>query len=323
MRIVLTGATGFVGRALTDKLIAAGHEVAVPVRNPERARRLLPAQVRCLPADPASAETAEALQGCGALIHLAGESVAGGRWSAARRRRIHDSRGPAMRRLLEAATAGPGTGPGMVISASAVGYYGDRGDEELTESSALGTGFLAELCRDWEDALLGAAGGDSRRVALRRVTVLRIGMVLGRRGGAMTPGGAMARLPPVFRAGLGGRLGSGRQWMSWIHLEDLTELILFALQSPKVSGVHNAEVFNAVAPGPVTNREFTETLASLLHRPAILHAPAFALRLALGQMSSILLHSQRVVPAAALAQGFTFRYQDLRAALEEVCAKGT
>jgi uncharacterized protein (TIGR01777 family) len=297
MKIALTGATGFVGRALTQKLLANGHDVTALVRSPERAARALPPQVARMAWNEAG--ESDAMEGAGALIHLAGESVAGGRWTRARRRRIHESRGPALARLLESA----GELPGVIISASAVGIYGDRGDEELTENSPAGGGFLAEVCQDWEAALQSRPAAETRRVALR------IGMVLGRGGGAM------ARLLPVFRMGLGGRLGQGRQWMSWIHLEDLTELILFALETPGLSGA-----VNAVSPQPVSNREFTEAMAKAVGRPAFFHAPAFALRLALGQMSGIMLDSQRVLPAAALEQGFTHRYTSLEMALEEVCA---
>jgi uncharacterized protein (TIGR01777 family) len=209
-----------------------------------------------------------------------------------------------MRRLREAMAQAEGGGPAVILSASAVGYYGDRGEEKLEEASPPGEGFLAEVCRDWEGALLDGPADGTRRAAFR------IGMVLG------PGGGAMARLLPVFRAGLGGRLGNGRQWMSWIHVEDLAELLLFALQTPSVSGV-----LNAVAPQPVTNREFTRTLAGVLRRPALLPAPAFALRLLLGEMSSILLESQRALPSTALAQGFSFRFPELRAALEDVCGR--
>lgn len=306
MKIVLTGATGFVGSVLAPKLLAGGHEVAALVRNTERAQRILPPQVAALPWEAGAG--AAAMEGAGALIHLAGESVAAGRWSGARRKRIQQSRGPALERLLRSVSARSpkqsAKAPGVVISASAVGYYGNRGAEELIETSPPGEGFLAELCRDWEGALQTGAGGKSRRVALR------IGMVLGRNGGAL------ARILPVFRAGLGGRLGNGRQWMSWIHMEDLTGLILFALESPALSGA-----VNAVAPEPVTNSEFTRTLAEVLHRPAFFHAPAFALKRAMGEMSSILLESQRVLPAAAQANGFTFRFPTLRAALADLCGK--
>lgn len=299
MKIALTGATGFVGRALTKKLLANGHQVAALVRNAERAGRALPSQVACLPWDAGGERSA--MEGAGALIHLAGEPVAGGRWMGARRRRIHDSRGPALARLLESA----GELPAVIISASAVGIYGDRGEEELSEASPAGEGFLARVCLDWEAALQTRPEHEARRVALR------IGMVLGRGGGAL------ARLLPVFRMGLGGRLGHGRQWMSWIHLEDLTELILFALENPGLSGA-----VNAVSPQPVRNREFTGTLAGIVRRPAFFHAPAFALRLALGEMSTILLESQRALPAAAQQQGFAHRYPALGPALEEVCRKG-
>ena len=303
MKIVLTGGTGFVGRALVNRLLAGGHDLAVLTRDVTRARSLLPEGVAChtwnAPGDP----PLEALSGAEALIHLAGEGVADGRWTARRRRRIRESRVLGARRLLEALRKA-GEKPGVILSASAVGFYGNRGNEVLSEEAAPGAGFLAEVCRDWEQALFSAELPGTRRAALR------IGMVLG--GG----GGALARLLPVFRLGLGGPVGGGRQWMSWIHRADLVELIVFALENRAVEGP-----VNAVAPNPVRNGEFTRILASVLRRPAVLPVPGPLLKLALGEMASIVLEGQRVEPAAAASHGFRFRFEKLREALEDICGR--
>ncbi|MCZ6645804.1 MAG: TIGR01777 family oxidoreductase [SAR324 cluster bacterium] len=301
MKILLTGATGFIGRALTQNLAAAGHEAVLLTRDPDRAKQALPQAAACYPWRSEEVPPEEALHGAGAVVHLAGESVVGGRWTAARRTRIYDSRIIGIRRLLEG-LRDTGVSPQVIVSSSAVGYYGDRGEELLNESSAQGTGFLAEVCADWEAALFGSDLTGTRCVALRT------GMVLG------TGGGALARLLPLFRVGLGGPVGSGRQWISWIHLADMVALILYALENPAMTGV-----VNAVAPNPVTNREFARTLGRVLRRPALLPAPAFALKLALGEMATIVLDSQRVEPRAAAEAGFRFRFDHLREAMEEIC----
>jgi uncharacterized protein (TIGR01777 family) len=269
MRIAVTGASGFVGRATVARLAAAGHTV-------------LPMKLRENPAAPP----------CDAVVHLAGEPIAQ-RWTAEAKRRIRESRVEGTRRLVESFRGAP---PRTLVAASAIGYYGSRGDEILTEDSAPGAGFLAELCVEWE-----RAAAEARFLGVR-VIQLRIGMALGRGGGALP------RMLPAFRLAVGARLGSGRQWMSWIHVEDLAALIEFALNS--LDGP-----VNAVAPQPVTNAEFTRALASAVRRPAFAVAPAFLLKLLLGEMSDVLLSSQRVAPRAAESAGFTFRYPELRAAL--------
>jgi uncharacterized protein (TIGR01777 family) len=273
MRIAMTGASGFIGRALTARLQAAGHAV-----EPLRTR-----------------ETVQAPP-CDAVVHLAGEPVAQ-RWTPEAKRRIRDSRVEGTRRLVES-LARMSPPPAVLVSASAVGIYGSRGDETLTESSPPGSGFLAEVCVAWErEAQAAGALGI-------RVVNPRIGVVLGRGGGALE------RMLPIFRHGAGGHLGSGRQWMSWIHLDDLTALIEFALDNPGLRGP-----LNATAPHPLTNTEFTHTLGAALHRPAVLPVPAFALKLKFGEMASVLLDSQRAIPEALQAAGFQFRYPDLGPAL--------
>jgi uncharacterized protein len=274
MNIAVTGASGFVGRALAGRLREAGHTV-----------------------HPVSTRSTTVLDGSDAVVHLAGEPV-GQRWTAAARARISESRIEGTRALVHAMRERP---PQVLISASAVGYYGSRGDELLTESSAPGEGFLERVAVGWERE---AQAAESLGV---RVVRLRIGMALG------NGGGALARMLLPFKLGVGGRIGSGKQWVSWIHLDDLTSLILFLLKESTVRGA-----FNAVSPHPVTNREFTRALASALHRPAILPVPPFALRLLFGEMAAVLLASQRAIPEAATRAGFTFQYPDVFAALAQI-----
>jgi uncharacterized protein (TIGR01777 family) len=242
---------------------------------------------------------AESLAGVDAVVHLAGEPVAQ-RWTAAARGRIRRSRVEGTRNLMEglAKLLRP---PRVVVCASAVGYYGSRGDEVLSEASLPGEGFLPEVCVAWEREA-EAAGFFGARVVR-----LRIGVVLARGGGAL------ARMLPPFRLGIGGRLSTGRQWMSWIHLDDLVGLIRFALENDSLRGA-----VNAVAPAPATNAEFTRALAAAVHRPAIFPVPAPALRLLFGEMAQVMLSSQRAAPFAAQAAGFEFRHADLRAALRDV-----
>lgn len=305
MKIVVTGATGFVGRPLVGRLVADGHEVIAWTRDPGRARLHLPALCSAERWDPHAATDPTRLRGIDAVLHLAGESVAGGRWTTARKREIRASRVDGSRALVDALGALPaGERPRALLSASAIGYYGDRGDELLDEGSAPGDGFLAEVCRAWE-AEVARAG----ELGLRTVSV-RVGVVLGRDGGAL-----QAMLPP-FRLGAGGRVGSGRQWMSWIHLDDLVALFVHALGDERIAGP-----LNGVAPNPVTNATFTRELGRALGRPTIVPVPAVALRLALGEMATILLASQRVQPARALESGFAFRWPELGPALDDLCAE--
>jgi uncharacterized protein (TIGR01777 family) len=296
MRALVTGATGFIGRRLVARLEAP----VVLSRSPEAARRVL-GDVRAFAWDPeAGPPPADAFDGVDTVFHLAGEPVAGGRWTAERKARIRSSREQGTRHLVTGLQAAS-TRPAVLVSASAVGYYGDRGDQELDESAAPGAGFLAEVCRVWEDEAVRA------REAGLRVVPVRSGIVLGE------DGGALGRLLPLFRAGLGGTLGGGDQWMPWVHVDDVVGLMLHAAATQGMDGPANA-----VAPGIVRNREFTRALASALGRPAFLPVPSFALHLALGEFGESLTHSQRVVPAAARSAGYAFAHPALAGALTAV-----
>jgi len=240
----------------------------------------------------------ELLGGFDAFVHLAGESIAGGRWSARRKKLITDSRVLGTRNLAEGFQR-CGSAPGVLISSSAVGFYGNRGDEELDERSSPGTGFLSDLSVSWEK--------EANRITSlgSRLVLLRTGVVLS------TTGGALFKMLPPFRLGLGGRLGDGKQFMSWIHLDDQVDIIEFALKNRSVEGV-----LNATAPNPVRNIEFTRQLAEILHRPTLFSVPGSLLRLALGEMAdALLLEGQRVLPRKAAEAGFRFRYPELSKAL--------
>lgn len=294
--IAITGASGFVGTALQERLVAAGHEVFRFVRRATE-------DPRSIRWDPATgAIDADKAAGLDAVVHLAGENVAGGRWSAARKERIRQSRGPATRRLCAALAQLPR--PPVLLSASATGLYGDRGDETLDETSPPGSGFLAEVAQEWERATepLAQRGG--------RVCLLRIGVVLGK------DGGALKKMLPPFRLGLGGPIGSGAQWTSWIALDDLCAAIAFLLADPAARGP-----YLCVSPRPVTNRDFAKALGRAVHRPALLPVPAFALRLLFGEMAdAVLLSSQRALPRRLLEAGFAFAHEDLDGALRSVLA---
>ncbi len=300
MQVTITGGTGLIGRALARRLREAGDPVRVTGR---RRPRELDSEVNFWAWDvTAGAPPPECLEGSDAVVHLAGESVAQ-RWTAEVKERIRASRVQGTRRLVDS-LGRMAKKPEVLVAASAVGVYGDRGDEWLSETSAPGEGFLAEVARQWEQE---AEGAEAYGV---RVVRLRLGIVLAR------DGGALARMLPLFRYGLGGVLGTGRQWMSWIHLEDVVELIRFAMHQTRLRGA-----VNAVAPNPVSNAEFTRTLASLVHMPALFRVPAFAMRLAYGEMAGMLLGGQRVRPEAALSAGFAFRWSELRPALEDLLAR--
>lgn len=298
LRAAVTGATGLIGRALCRELVApvilsrAAESAAFAGRG-ARVHRWSPV------AEPAPAA---ALTGIDAVFHLAGEPVAGGRWTAERRRRIHDSRVLGTRHLV-AGLAALERRPAVLVSASAIGYYGDRGDELLDEGSRRGSGFLAEVCAAWEREAMAAA-----ELGVR-VVCLRVGIVLA------ADGGALPRMLPAFRLGLGGPLASGRQWMSWIHLDDVVGLLLHAGRERRLQGP-----VNAVAPAPVTNAEFTRALGEAVGRPARLPVPALALRAAFGEMAGVLTGSQRVLPRLAPASGYDYAYGSLGAALASLLA---
>jgi uncharacterized protein len=298
MRALVTGATGFIGK----KLVARIEQPVVLSRRPDAAKSLFPdAQIHSWQPE-SGPPPAEALQGVDVVFSLAGESVAGGRWTPQRKERIRKSRVEGTRNLVRGIEALKKR-PRALVSISAVGYYGSRGDEVLTESAKPGSDFLAEVCMAWE-----AEANRAATLGVRVVTP-RVGVVLGK------DGGALARMLPPFKLRLGGRLGDGRHWMPWIHIHDLVEILLFAGKF-KISGA-----VNAVAPTPVMNREFTRALAAALHKPAIFPVPEFALRLMFGELASVLLASQRVVPEVAIKSGIRFKYTSLRTALDQILGK--
>lgn len=295
MTIAITGASGLIGRALSQRLTDDGHRVIRLVRS----RNDGPDTIYWSPSDRVLERSA--LEHIEVVVHLAGENLAAGRWTEARKKAIRDSRVVGTRLLAEA-LASLSSKPKLFLSASATGYYGDRGEELLDETASRGEGFLAELVEDWEAASLPAA-----RVGIRTVNV-RIGVVLARGGGAL------AKMLPVFRLGLGGKLGSGRQYMSWIALEDLVAAVLFIIRHENLAGP-----VNATAPHPVTNLEFTQRVGRRLHRPTILPVPAFALRLLFGEMAEeTVLAGARVVPGKLTEAGFAFQFPRLETALQAV-----
>jgi uncharacterized protein (TIGR01777 family) len=310
MKVLLTGATGFIGSALVARLLAEGDEVRVLSRDPARAEANFGSpgkktkgsnpHLKCFAWDPErEVAPATALNDVDAVIHLAGENVASGRWDSTRKTRILESRRLGTRNLADGIRVLKKKP--ILLSTSAIGFYGDRGDEVLDEKSGKGPGFLASVCEIWEN--------EAKRAEADRLVILRNGVVLGLHGGALE------KMLPIFKAGVAGRIGSGKQWISWVHLEDVLQAYLFALRDERVSGI-----YNLTAPEPVRNADLTQALASVLGRPAALPVPVFALKLALGEMAQeTLLASQRVVPERWLGQPqFRFRYPSLLPALEEL-----
>jgi len=292
-RVLISGASGPIGTALVPFLEQAGADITRLVRGPGR-------NIREVSWDPLSDLAPASISGFQAVIHLAGESVVG-RWTAAKKEAIRESRVRGTRSVASALALADSK-PRVFICASAIGFYGDRGEEILTEQSAGGNGFAAELSREWEaESALAAKAG------IRTVN-LRIGLVLS------SHGGALAKMLPVFRLGLGGRLGSGKQWWSWIHVDDIAGAVRHAIETPTLSGP-----LNLVSPSPVRNEGFTRVLASVLGRPALFPVPAAAARLALGEMAQeLMLSSQRVEPAKLTASGYRFGFVDLRKALQSL-----
>jgi uncharacterized protein len=286
MKILLTGATGFVGASLARRLESLGH-IVLPVSRRPGARY-----------DWSDEGLARGVREADAVIHLAGENLFDKRWTRKQKQVLWSSRSDATRRLAALVAA---RRPECFISASAVGYYGASEDARFGEDSPRGQGFLAELCGEWEAATRGAADAGVR------TAIIRAGVVLGK------DGGALAKMLLPFRLGIGGPLGNGRQWLSWIHIDDLTSLIAFILGNPNAAGV-----FNATAPHPVTMTQFARSLGRALHRPAVMPVPAPILRLALGEVADVLLTGQYVEPRRAAEAGFTFRFSDVEPALRDV-----
>ena len=296
MNVTITGASGLIGRRLLRMLAKDGHSLTAASRH---AGTNLPPGVKLAVWDAARGEfPVDAIKDANAIIHLAGAPVAQ-RWNDRVKQEIRDTRILGTRNLVQS-IAKLQKKPPVLICASAIGYYGSRGDEILTESSTPGVDFLGETCVAWEKEVQAAVSMGIR------VVRIRIGIVLDRRGGALQ------RMLPPFRFGLGGKLGAGTQWMSWIHLDDLAGLFRYALVNPVVGPV------NGVAPNPVTNADFTKELAKAVHRPAIFPVPPFALKLLFGEMSEVLLASQRVAPKNAEKAGFTFRHPELPGALADL-----
>jgi uncharacterized protein (TIGR01777 family) len=296
MKVVLAGGSGFLGRALHAALRDAGHDVLVLTRRP----RPDVGTDRPWTPDGTAGPWASALDAVDAVVNLAGEGIADKRWTAARKLALRDSRLLATRSLTAALRLCTPR-PRVVLTSSAIGYYGAHGDEPVTEQSPPGADFLAQLCVEWErEAVAPASPGT-------RVAIVRTGIVLHPRGGALK-----SMLPP-FRLGIGGPMGTGRQYMAWIHLLDWLGMVRWILERPALSGV-----FNATAPTPVTNRDFARALGRALHRPAIAPAPGFALRIMFGEFASFLLTGARVLPASAQAQGYQFRFATLDDALRDL-----
>jgi len=297
MNIVIAGGTGFLGRPLTESFVRDGHDVIVLTRGSAS----VAAGARAVPWTPngESGAWAAAVDGADVVVNLAGESIAGRRWTAAHKQRILDSRVDATRSLA-AAIRGAAVPPSVFVSGSAVGYYGPLGGEPVTEEHAAGSDFLADVCRRWEEEAARAAS------ARTRVICIRTGIVLER------DGGALPQMLPPFRFGAGGPVGSGRQYWPWIHRDDWTALVRWTIATPGITGA-----INATAPRPVTNKAFAQALGRAMHRPAFMPAPAFALRLLLGEMAdALLLSGQNAVPAKAERSGFGFSYNTVDTALD-------
>jgi uncharacterized protein len=300
MRVFVTGATGFIGRALTLRLLGGGHLVSALVRSEVSAQNRLGPEVKLLPANAGPDELRETLSMCEAVINLVGEPILGGRWNLRRRRAITESRLATTARIV-AAIDEASPRPRVLISASAVGYYGDCGDELVDENSPPGRGFIADLCGDWE------AQAHQAEASGARVFILRLGIVLG------PEGGALRQMITPFQFYAGGPIGSGRQFMPWIHLHDLVELLATALEDERYRG--SAIV---AAPNPVRNRDFARALGKTLSRPSLLPVPAVVLNVLLGEAATVLLGSQRVIPRVLEGLGFRWRFDDLAAALRDI-----
>ncbi len=299
MKILITGATGLVGSHLAQKLLREGHSVIAVTRNAEKARHLGTEIVEWKNPEK-EIFPAGALQGVEAVVHLAGEHIAATRWTEDQKKRIRNSRILSTRNLV-AAIAAAETRPKAFICASAIGFYGDRSNEELTEDASAGKGFLADVCKEWEHEAQQVSA-----LGVRGVQV-RIGIVFAQESGALK------EMLPIFKFGLGGSLGSGEQWFPWVHVNDVVGIFQHAIFTESIHGS-----INATAPVSVTNAEFTHALAEVLHRPAFFFVPSFALRIGLGEMSDMLLSSYRVIPKVAIDTGYQFEFTKLRDALKDL-----
>ncbi len=304
MKVAIAGATGFVGSRLVERLHSEGHSVLVLARDSERAQRVFPASaypnleiVAYTPAESGDWQTS--IAGCDSVVNLAGVPIAEEKWTPARKQAILDSRKLTTAKLVEAiALVNPK--PSVLVSTSAIGYYGTSETAEFDETSPAGDDFLAAVCQEWE------AAAQPVKDMGTRLAILRFGIILGK-------GGALAKMLPPFKLFAGGPIGTGKQWFSWIHRDDVVNLILYALQNPQIEGV-----LNATAPNPVRMNEFCETLGAVLQRPSWLPVPAFALEFLLGDGAKVVLEGQKVLPKGTLASGFQYQYPTLKLALEEI-----
>ncbi len=301
-RILITGATGFIGRELSSRLIQAGYEVVALSRNPEKNSSLLPQNTRLIKWDGHSCDKwIDTVSGATAIVNLAGENIGSGRWTRAKKRRVLESRLNVSKAIISAVEQADPK-PKALIQASGIGYYGMRGEELLDEDSSLGTGFLAEVSTQWEESIRSV---EKHGV---RLAIMRLAPVLGKSGGMI------ARVLPAFRFYLGCVPGSGRQWFSWIHLEDVVSVIQLLIENQDMSGI-----FNLTAPNPLQANQFYKLLAKLMHRPTPLKIPAFALRLILGEMADeLLMADQRAIPKKLLDKGYAFKYATAESALAEI-----
>ena len=305
-RVVVTGATGIIGRGVCEALLARGDQPVAFSREPQRARGSLPAGVEILPwaAPSENPPPTGMLAGSDAIVNLMGEPISQ-RWNDEVKRRIRESRGVATRNLVTGLRAlGQADRPTVLVSQSATGYYGATGDRELTEQAPAGHDFLARVSADWEDAALEAAD-------ITRVVVTRTGVVLS------PSGGALAKMLPFFQAAVGGPVAGGRQYVPWVHLDDVVTALLFCVDDERATGA-----VNLTAPHPVDNKEFSHALGRALHRPALLPVPGFALQLLYGEMSEIVTTGQRAIPSRLTGLGFDFRHPEIEPALEDVLAAG-
>lgn len=304
MKVAVTGATGFVGSRLVERLQAEGHQVLVLTRSPEQAKRIFPSsaypQLEIVGYTPLqSGAWQQAISGCDGVVNLAGAGIADQRWTPERKQEILDSRVTATEKLVEAIALADSK-PSVLVNPSAVGYYGTSETATFDETSASGTDFLAQVCQKWE-----AAAQTVKETGVRLV-ILRFGIVLGM-------GGALGKMLTPFRLFAGGPLGTGKQWFSWIHQDDLVNLILFSLTNSQVEGI-----LNATAPNPVTMGELCQVLGDVLHRPSWLPVPDFALELLLGDGAQVVLEGQKVLPKRTLSYNFNYQYPTLKQALKEI-----
>ena len=304
MKIAITGATGFVGTRLVERLHNEGHQLIIFSRSASKAQKVFPASafpnlevVAYTPTE--SGAWQQTISGCDGVVNLAGEPIAEGRWTPEQKQKIIKSRQLGTQKIVEAiAQANPK--PAVLVNASAIGYYGTSETATFEETSSAGNDFLAEVCQTWETE------AEKVKPTGTRLVIIRLGIVLGK-------GGALGKMLPIFQIFAGGTIGSGQQWVSWVHRDDVVNLIMLALQQPQVEGI-----LNATAPKPVRMNEFCQTLGEVLHRPSWLPVPSFAIEVLLGEAAKVVLEGQEVLPKKTLSSGFEYKFPTLKPAIEEI-----